>query len=192
MLGQYFNRTTPRVTNINRYISNRLPNPLWLWGSWGSHDPDHGGYWHGRDILECLREDSPGIYPHVTLSLIQPFNGREGCMLFSELYIVLSAMHRRANQPRVDLEDVEAQNALHSGSLNSYQKMRKEFAVEKRFPILLLSYMGSQHARIIYACMDGQKLVIQQSRLYSFEEKDSAPFDLFARILLSRPLTEEN
>jgi hypothetical protein len=39
--------------------------------------------------------------------------------------------------------------------------------------------------------MDGRDIVIRQSQLYSFEKRLAAPWDLFARILLSSPLLED-
>jgi hypothetical protein len=55
----------------------------------------------------------------------------------------------------------------------------------------MVSVVGPQHARILYACMDGRDMVIRQSKLYSFEKRLAAPWDLFARILLSSPLLED-
>jgi hypothetical protein len=51
----------------------------------------------------------------------------------------------------------------------------------------MISSVAPQHARIYYACMDDDELVIRQSKIYSFEKKDTALWDLFASILLSGP-----
>lgn len=67
---------------------------------------------------------------------------------------------------------------------------RLAFPQEKRFPVVMLSFMGPQHGRILYAFMDGEQLVLRQSRLFSFERKANAPFALFQRILLSHPIAE--
>ncbi|OJJ83595.1 uncharacterized protein ASPGLDRAFT_416698 [Aspergillus glaucus CBS 516.65] len=43
---------------------------------------------------------------------------------------------------------------------------------------------------MFYACMDEEQMIIRQSRLQSFEHEGSAPLDLFARFLLSLPISE--
>ncbi|KAJ5834529.1 hypothetical protein N7447_000555 [Penicillium robsamsonii] len=47
--------------------------------------------------------------------------------------------------------------------------------------LLVLSYMGEQHGRIIQASFDGENLVLQFSQLWSFEDEDTAPVELFTR-----------
>jgi hypothetical protein len=64
------------------------------------------------------------------------------------------------------------------------------FKHEQRFPVLMVSCVAPQHARIYYACMDGSDIVIRQSRLFKFEKGRSAPINLFARFLASRRLEE--
>jgi hypothetical protein len=54
----------------------------------------------------------------------------------------------------------------------------------------MVSLVGPQHARIYYACMDGSDVVVRQSRLYSFEKRETAPLDYFASFLASTPLEE--
>jgi hypothetical protein len=65
-----------------------------------------------------------------------------------------------------------------------------EFDAETHFPVILLSYVGPQHGRIIYSYMNRHRLVICQSKLYSFEREETAPLNLFTRMLLSRPLLD--
>lgn len=52
--------------------------------------------------------------------------------------------------------------------------------------LLVLSYMGEQHGRIIQASFDGENLVLQYSQLWSFEDDDTAPVELFMRYNISR------
>ncbi|KAI9934901.1 hypothetical protein ASPWEDRAFT_175623 [Aspergillus wentii DTO 134E9] len=87
-------------------------------------------------------------------------------------------MQDRANQRKVD-ED--------GGALDPETF---EYENERRFPVLMLSFLGPQHGRIFYACMDDEALVIRQSKLYSFEKGDSPPWDFFTRILRSSPEEE--
>ena len=112
-------------------------------------------------------------------------------MLFGELAPLISAMHNRTNQPKlVNADDVEEQESL-------FQKcdeeellcLPREFSAENHFPVLMLSYLGPQHGRLFYACMNGKELTIRQSRLYSFESEQIAPIAFFTRMLLSSPLT---
>lgn len=100
-------------------------------------------------------------------------------------------MRNRAKQLEVDLNDGDTQEALFNESEEYISRQfRRAFPMEKKFPVLILSYVGPQHARLLYACTKRRQLVIRLSRLYSFERKTTAPLDLFARVLLSRPLTE--
>ncbi|KAJ5694324.1 hypothetical protein N7536_004736 [Penicillium majusculum] len=52
--------------------------------------------------------------------------------------------------------------------------------------LLVLSYMGEQHGRIIQASFDGEILVLQYSHLWSFEDADTAPVELFMRYNISQ------
>jgi hypothetical protein len=56
----------------------------------------------------------------------------------------------------------------------------------------MVSLVGPQHGRIYYACMDRFNVVIRQSPLFSFEKRETGPWDFFAKILLSYPLQEDN
>lgn len=46
--------------------------------------------------------------------------------------------------------------------------------------------MGEQHGRIIQASFDGANLVLQYSQLWSFEDDDTAPVELFMRYNISQ------
>lgn len=48
--------------------------------------------------------------------------------------------------------------------------------------------MGEQHGRIIQASFDGDILVLQYSQLWSFENEDTAPVELFMRYNISQPV----
>ncbi|KAJ5415280.1 hypothetical protein N7465_003975 [Penicillium sp. CMV-2018d] len=51
-------------------------------------------------------------------------------------------------------------------------------------PLLLISYTGFKHGRIIQASYDGKQLTLQFSQLWSFERQETAPVELFCRYLL--------
>lgn len=54
--------------------------------------------------------------------------------------------------------------------------------------VLLLSYMRHKHGRIIQADYNGERLNLQCSQLWSFENKETAPVELFVRYNLSEPV----
>ncbi|KAL1963954.1 hypothetical protein VTN77DRAFT_7629 [Rasamsonia byssochlamydoides] len=61
---------------------------------------------------------------------------------------------------------------------------------DNKAPILMISLMGPKHGRILHAYIGNDRnLVINCSERYSFERRDTAPFELFYRYLLSTPCT---
>ncbi|KAL2826680.1 hypothetical protein BDW59DRAFT_160872 [Aspergillus cavernicola] len=53
--------------------------------------------------------------------------------------------------------------------------------------VLVISYMGPKHGRIMQAHHDGKDLILQCSPLINFEDYDSGPVSLFARYTLACP-----
>ncbi|QKX64284.1 uncharacterized protein TRUGW13939_11457 [Talaromyces rugulosus] len=131
-------------------------------------------------------------HPHIILCSQQSEVGHENCIMHGELAQLITAMRNRAHEPEMmesgengDFEDEEDENEalFPEGSPLVFQ-------YEQRFPVVMVSLVGPQHGRIYYACMDGFDVVIRQSPLFSFEKRETAPWDFFARILLSYPLHE--
>lgn len=92
-------------------------------------------------------------------------------------------MRSRAFQPRVYESE---QESLFDGQ--PFDHMPRVFGSERQFPVLLVSFIGPQHGRVTYACVEsGQHLVNRQSRLCRFERLADAPFELFAGFLLNKP-----
>ncbi|PLB52082.1 hypothetical protein P170DRAFT_350521, partial [Aspergillus steynii IBT 23096] len=165
-----------------------FPNPfLRARGLSGTTTPAGVG-WNDDLILEVLGDDGQPKYPHVTMTMLHNYNGHENSMLYGELAPLISAMRSRANQPLVT--DEEEMEKLYDEKRDVFPEKQRVFPMEKRFPVLMLSFLGPQHARIFYACLDGKNLIIRQSKLYSFESKADAPVELFARFLLSTPRDE--
>lgn len=53
--------------------------------------------------------------------------------------------------------------------------------------MLLLSYMGQKHGRIIQASYDAEEnLILQYSQLWCFENEATAPVELFIRYNISQ------
>ncbi|KAJ5167190.1 uncharacterized protein N7482_005971 [Penicillium canariense] len=53
-------------------------------------------------------------------------------------------------------------------------------------PLLLISYTGQKHGRIIQASLHGDQLLLQYSQLWSFADDETAPVDLFMRYSISQ------
>ena len=112
-------------------------------------------------------------------------------MQIGELASIIVAMDNRLKQPMAyGEEDEENMFEKYSENRKEIRLRQRAFVKEERFPVLMASLLGPQRGRLFYASMDGEKLVIRQSKLYSFERMDTAPWDFFARFLLSRPLKE--
>lgn len=135
--------------------------------------------WYGQCIFGCVDHAGQPL-PHIICSVTQNSDGKDDSILFGELASIVTAMQSCANQPKVDTDDEEAQEALFHKTEEELRSMPRAFAMESRFPVLLLSFVGPQHGRLFYACMDGETLFIRQSKIYSFEKKDPAVLDLFA------------
>lgn len=143
-------------------------------------------FWRVGDIYETMRSNNQ-TYAHalLTLQAWHSLDGYEDRILLGELYTIICVMRNRVNQRKADSR--EEQEALWRFPAD-VEYRSYEFEAETHFPVILLSYVGPQHGRIIYAYMDRQRLVICQSKLYSFEKQETAPLNLFSRMLLSRPL----
>ncbi|OJJ51357.1 hypothetical protein ASPZODRAFT_163206 [Penicilliopsis zonata CBS 506.65] len=161
------------------------PNPFLLESSFFGYYWIPSIYWDTYPSLEPERQDNQYTFSQVTLQTFQPLVGKEDSILFGEMGALLSGLKSRVNQPKVD--DEQVQEAL-SNDPSMASDFELAFPDEEHFPVLMLSYVGPQHGRLFYAYMDGKQLIIQQSKLYGFEKKSTAPVELFARMLLSRPL----
>ncbi|EAU29840.1 predicted protein [Aspergillus terreus NIH2624] len=175
------------LTQYCRLDTITVPNP-YLYGA----DPPSsikGGKWCRGIELECARDNGKPTSPYMAQATLHYYNGREGSILWGELAALITAMHNRAIQPDIDIQT--SRSYMERGYvLKEELGNRLAFPQEKRFPVVMLSFMGPQHGRILYAFMDGEQLVLRQSRLFSFERKANAPFALFQRILLSHPIAE--
>lgn len=54
--------------------------------------------------------------------------------------------------------------------------------------MLLISYMGRRHGRITQIFLEGGRVTLQYSKLWSFEYEETAPLELFVRYMLSEPI----
>ena len=102
-------------------------------------------------------------------------------MLWGELAPLVEAVYSRANQPLVT--DMEETETLDSEGARDFPGKPRAFEGEKKFSVLMFSFLNNQHGRVFYAHMQQRQLMIYQSRLYSFQTRDDATVELFVRFL---------
>jgi len=136
-------------------------------------------------FLETERDHFQDAHPLVVMTGLQPCNGKEDRILYGELVLLACAMQNRAKQPKAKYEEEAEKLSNMPKKLRLRYNDEHWFPDEMHFPVLLLSFVGPQHGRMFYTCMDGELMLIRQSRLYSFGREESVPLDLFARFLLS-------
>ncbi|KAE8362392.1 hypothetical protein BDV27DRAFT_166272 [Aspergillus caelatus] len=167
-----------------------FPNPfLRCCPDIGWHPP-HGGHWEINFFLEPEKQNASPL-PHIAVGSSQPVNARDNSILYGELAVILAVMHGRVNQPKVESEEEMA--SLFDTQQGVFEKICHEnpaFPNEQTFPLLLFSFVGPQHARILCASMNQRQLMVRMSKLYSFERKEEAPLELFTSWLFSRPVVE--
>lgn len=141
--------------------------------------------WTARCLVEPCPDDVK-VYPNLAFHVLGDKVSNEDSILYSELSAIVEAMKGRANQRRVDSE--RGREELDECDGRGKEAYPYLFSDEEYFPILVVSCVAPQHARVFTACMCQHKLLIRQSKLHSFERKSYAPVDFFARLLLSKPL----
>ncbi|PWY81020.1 hypothetical protein BO83DRAFT_305229 [Aspergillus eucalypticola CBS 122712] len=178
-------RTTREARSQQNLSFVRAPGSTFWLEAILAYNYSNNGWWKTKCLVEPLPKDGKS-YPHLAFHLLDEKEAREDAILYSELCAIVEAMKGRANQRLVDSESVRE-------DLDECDGRGKEvhpylFGNEEHFPVLMVSCVLPQHARLFMACMSQRKLVIRQSKLYSFEWKDEAPVDLFARVYSSKPL----
>lgn len=182
------------TTNVGKILGIwpiEYPSPFYL----GS-DVDASG-WRVETLHEIVKAYSTTRHAHIILQVSNEFDGKEDCILFSELISLVAVMRNRANQLKIN--DESEQEALHeSDNIDDIDDIQEkidkyglEFPDEKHFPTLMLSYVGPQHGRYFYACMNKSTLLIWQSKLFDFTKLVPAQFDVFTNLLLSQPSDEK-
>ncbi|KAH8805364.1 hypothetical protein F5884DRAFT_799094 [Xylogone sp. PMI_703] len=98
--------------------------------------------------------------PHLLSVMIYDPRGQDGKLLLGELLALT----------RLTTERWETDESKHS-----------------KAPILMFSFMGPQHGRILQAYYDGHRLVVNYTQIYDFRTKNVVGLQLFARWFLSKP-----
>ncbi|KAJ9242791.1 hypothetical protein DTO166G5_546 [Paecilomyces variotii] len=115
--------------------------------------------------VRLLFEVKDYIYPHVTMAVQHNIKEtiNDNLILRHELAYILQVMRTRLNE-------------------NLFDKKQPQ-------PVLILSFVAPQHGRILEAYIEDQyRVKVASSRLYSFEKNSAAPFELFYRWFLGRPI----
>ncbi|KAJ5594921.1 uncharacterized protein N7459_001129 [Penicillium hispanicum] len=119
-----------------------------------------GPHWEIKCFLEDNDEISP--MPHAILSTVAhvPANYADQNLTLHEIRAIVNVMLIRTSH--------------------------RPFSSHPVHPVLILSYTGQKHGRIIQASLDGDNFVIQYSQLWSFLDDDTAPVELFVRYNISQ------
>ncbi|KAL2811729.1 hypothetical protein BDW59DRAFT_155481 [Aspergillus cavernicola] len=162
---------------------------------WDRNGPQLNIRWQ-TDVFEYTTTTPNGLtlHPHLILLSVQSCRGEERYITLGELTAIMTAMRNRARQPAVFDEDAALEDEgepILAGSGNPIlTEADLEFRYERRFPVLMVSLVGPHHVRVLYACMDGLRLVIRMSQLYDIDIDVDGLMNFIARVLLSHPLRE--
>ncbi|KAJ5942386.1 hypothetical protein N7516_002554 [Penicillium verrucosum] len=117
-------------------------------------------YWRILSLREVFQ---PSFNPHAIMELLSdvPANHAENCLTLQEVSAVLTVMVARTSD--------------------------RPFRDHPIHPLLVLSYTGQKHGRIIQASLHGESLLLQYSQLWSFADDETAPVELFVRYDMSQP-----
>ncbi|KAJ5804234.1 uncharacterized protein N7518_000537 [Penicillium psychrosexuale] len=109
-------------------------------------------YWRILSLREVFQ---PSFNPHAIMELLSdvPANDAENCLTLQEVSAVLTVMVARTSD--------------------------RPFRDHPIHPLLVLSYTGQKHGRIIQASLHGESLLLQYSQLWSFADDETAPVELF-------------
>ncbi|PTU24451.1 hypothetical protein P175DRAFT_0553730 [Aspergillus ochraceoroseus IBT 24754] len=106
-------------------------------------------------------EFTDGSCPHVKAMIYNDLEGNDGQLLRGEIIITLRLIYAQFRRPH--------------------------FFKHLTAPVLLFSFMGPQHARIIEAYFDGSSLVMRPTRLFDLRKKDEALIKTFGQWFLGSP-----
>ncbi|KAG2411616.1 hypothetical protein HFD88_009172 [Aspergillus terreus] len=168
----------------------RAGNPLYL-SVYPKVPEERKREWHSQFLHteQELPRHAPGFR-----KTMQNCVGHDGSLQYCEIASLLTSMHARAFQRDIPEDDLHPEDCDDTDGLQKFehnperlQKYAFAFKEECCFPILMVSFLGTD-ARLLFAYMDADTLVIRQSKLYSFEQPETAPWDLFARWLVGTPV----
>ncbi|KAL4780255.1 hypothetical protein BJX76DRAFT_361032 [Aspergillus varians] len=104
-------------------------------------------------------ESPSGGYPHIIAAIIHNTDGKNQSLTRGEVKASVRALHFRYRDRAFSKFDI--------------------------LPILIVSYIGPKHGRILQAHHNGEEMVLQYSPLMSFEKEETAAVSLFVRYKVS-------
>ncbi|PYH35180.1 uncharacterized protein BO87DRAFT_406217 [Aspergillus neoniger CBS 115656] len=137
-----------RVRQVSTLIEDRTTHEAW--SKQNLQDVDNNGWW----TTECLVEPCPDngkSYSHLAFHLLDDKEAREDAILYSELCAIVEAMKGRANQRLVESESVREELDECGGRGKEVHPYL--FDEEDPFPVLVVSCVAPQHARLFMACL---------------------------------------
>ncbi|KAE8375939.1 hypothetical protein BDV26DRAFT_283033 [Aspergillus bertholletiae] len=119
--------------------------------------PAHNEHWSPQYHWRSWRDEDP----HIKICQYHGIIGSPDQLLREELLVIVGTICTHMNK----------------------EKFRRHLAI----PVMMFSFMGEQHGRIILAHFDGQsqRLVIHMSKLYRFLAEDEDSLALFTRYAAS-------
>ncbi|RAK77370.1 uncharacterized protein BO72DRAFT_527565 [Aspergillus fijiensis CBS 313.89] len=118
-----------------------------------------------------------------------------GCAIHSENYILDGLWKGLRPSPQqfdmtVPFEDLFECNEPEFGTPELVEAKRGREFPHMKAMVLLLSFLGPQHARVIEAYFDGSSVVMRPTRLFDLREKDETLIRTFAQWFLGEPTGE--
>ncbi|KAE8147975.1 hypothetical protein BDV25DRAFT_159179 [Aspergillus avenaceus] len=103
-------------------------------------------------------------HPHVKAMIYNGLEGRDGQLLRGEITLALRIIRAQAR----------------------WRRLFEHMTV----PVLLFSFMGPQHARIVEAYFDGEWLVMRPTRLFDLRDKNETLIKCFGQWYFGEPIGE--
>ncbi|KAL3461858.1 hypothetical protein BJX64DRAFT_300011 [Aspergillus heterothallicus] len=130
------------------------------------------------------------LHPHIILLGVQACNGYSNSISLGELTSIVTAMRCRAYQP---VGSAYSEDAILTGEVEQSEdgnpapdnENQLAFKDETKFPVLMVSLIGPEHVRLIYACMNGTNLSLRSSALYRLSPSEEIIWRNIAGALLS-------
>ncbi|PYI05598.1 hypothetical protein BO78DRAFT_419572 [Aspergillus sclerotiicarbonarius CBS 121057] len=155
------------IQHDNSHSNENESKPLedltpWGQWTWKSHPSPQMANFSAPGEWRSMDWLENNTHPHAIVTLIHDLSGNDTSLARGEVKAVVWALR--------------------------YRYKLKEHKSHAILPVLVLSYMGPKHGRIIQAHHDGQKLVVQCSPFIGLHEENSPEMSLFIRYELAIPV----
>ncbi|KAI9372377.1 hypothetical protein BJX61DRAFT_542784 [Aspergillus egyptiacus] len=127
-----------------------------------------------------LREASP--YPWIVQSTYKLILPLVQSPARSAHHIITMVVGVKARQDTISVPELKAAVRV---LVELYQ--RSEYADRETIAVLVIAYLGPKTGRISQVYHDGKKLIVQCSKLFDFDDPNTAPISLFVRYTCAWP-----